>query len=198
MRHAAILVVLWCAPAEAGKPVPFEEKVLEADLIVEFELPFDALAMKAPSKGANAVMASGPMGAALARARVVRVIFPAGGTAPAKLPVLRFVASGAGGCVELAAKRGTVRALGFFKKQGALWVQLFGIEQQLPAYTDLDPAWPLLLAAVEKGVEWRAKPPVAIGVNDNPFINRLAARLIGGDEVKFVVSEPFAEDCTAR
>ncbi|MDP1829865.1 MAG: hypothetical protein Q8L48_41775 [Archangium sp.] len=170
MRTALILAVLWCAPAEAGKPVPFEEKVLEADLIVEFELPFDAQAMKAPSKGANAVMASGPMGAALARARVVRVIFPAGGSAPAKLPALRFVASGAEGCLELAAKRGTVRALGFFKKKGAGWVQLFGLEQQLPAYTDLDPAWPQLLAAVE---------------------NR-------GSDGGFARPGPFAEDCAAK
>lgn len=169
MRPALlVLVALWCVPAAAGQPVAFEKKVLEADLIVEFELPFDAQAMKAPSKGANAVMASGPMGAALARARVVRVIHPAGGTAPAKLPTLRFVASGADGCLELAAKRGTVRALGFFKKKGAAWVQLFGIEQQLPAYTDLDPAWPQLLADVEKGD--------------------------GG----FVLPGPFAEDCVAK
>lgn len=131
-------------------PISLEKKLAEAELIVEFELPFDAAVMKEPGKGANLVMASGPMAAALARARVARVIFPAGGTAPVQLPALRFVASGADGCLELAAKRGTVRALGFFKKKGATWVQLFGVEQRLPAYTDLDPSWPQLISAVEQ------------------------------------------------
>jgi hypothetical protein len=197
MRTLIIVVLLGAASALAGEPMALEKKMLEAELILEFELPFDPEVAKTPGGGANAVKATGPTQAALSRARVVRVLFPAGVAVPAPAPPLSFVASGSNGCVEAALKKGTIRALGFFRKKEEDWVQLYGVEQRLPAYTELDPGWARLLAAVEEAARWRAQtpraPPPSEALNsDNPFLKRLARAWASR---KATPAELFAADC---
>jgi len=162
MALAIVLMLL------GGMPKSLAEKALEADLILEYELVFDAETMKAPDKnGSNAVMAGGPLQLAASKAKLVRTLLGAVGGKPPK-PV--FVAGSTPKCLAAAAKKGRVRTLAFFKKGRPI----AGIEQQLPTLTDLDPDYPKIVAAVEQAVTWRsgAKTEPA---PDNPYAKEIAS-----------------------
>ena len=177
MTRALLCFALAATPALAGMPKTLAEKVHGADLVLEFELKFDAEAMATYDKnGANAVYPGGPVKAALEKARVVRTIFPA--KPPDDPPKLQHVAGASQACIDAAGLRVKVRALGFFKRdKKGHWQQIFGVEQMLPLHTDLDPKYQQVVAAVQEAVKWRAAPETAEASlqSDNPILRRLAA-----------------------
>lgn len=74
-RSLAVVITFAATSALAGMPRPLHGKVFGADLIIEFELRFDAETMKAPNEQtANSVYPGGPLAAALQQAKPVRLL----------------------------------------------------------------------------------------------------------------------------
>ncbi|MHB8878156.1 MAG: hypothetical protein ACYC8T_31050 [Myxococcaceae bacterium] len=125
--RAAALVLAVSASANAGELLSLGDMVAAADLIVEVKVP---------------VKAGAPV---LEKTTVERVVAPAGGAAPAALPSVLVFSSGSP-CWKAA--RGSVKTLVFLKAQGdGALRQLAGVEVESGRYSDLHPAYPLLVAA---------------------------------------------------
>jgi len=156
------MLSLVVATVLCGETVPLPDKVFGSARVVEFTVSYG----KPPRTEG-------------------RVLFPPESTDP--LPKLALSLTSNSPCLPLARKRKQLKLIAFFDEGGR---QLVGVEQDRGEGTDLDPAYPSLVAAVLEAKGWHEERMRAVGPeqlwqpqkkalgSDNPYLRRLAASFL--------------------
>ena len=154
-----VLLLIITAHAIAGDIVPLAEKVFRADVIVEVQLTFDR---PIPKNWPNRTYTPAGMGfpdalirRAISLAAVSRVLASSIDSARIRIPQSCHVFSSGSRCWWNAHRRKSLRVLLFFaaSSDGQLR-QIVGVEYETGQYSDLNPEYEALVAAVRAARQW--------------------------------------------
>jgi hypothetical protein len=168
--YALLLSILLCAPAFAGDIVPLGEKTFSADVIIELRLVFDRQIPRNWPIKSYAPLGRGFPDALIARATqgatIIQIIKGDSSITRKDLPRNIFVFSSGSPCWWRAHKDKAMRTMLFFRKSGTgAYRQIFGVEYETGQYSDVNPRYHDLVAAVRSALEWREERMRAVPVS---------------------------------
>lgn len=152
------LVLSFPSFAVAGEEQSLSHKLFQAEQVVEVRMP---VAGTVPESWPNKVY--DPQGwafpdslASEARGKVelARVVVAPPGGEQTNLPASLHLFASDSRCWWAAHARGEVRALVFLERQGEAARQVFGVELERGAYSDFNPHYDDLVAAVQRAAAW--------------------------------------------
>ncbi|MEW6542743.1 MAG: hypothetical protein AB1411_03935 [Nitrospirota bacterium] len=183
-------VALLCLPAaaaEGGEQLSLGERVFGADSIVEARLPLHApIPKRWPNQTYDPKGWAFPkelIDQALKGARIERVLKAPSSGKPV-LPAQPYIFSIGSPCWWMSHERGEVRSLFFLRRDGrGRWRELAGVEQEQGLYSDLNPAYEDLVAAIKIVAGWPAQAPEEaresqrrlLNASHNPYLLHLAS-----------------------
>jgi hypothetical protein len=207
--------------AQAGEMLSLHEKLQRSELILEVRLP---LTQPIPERWPNRTydpQGHGFPGALVEAARqaatIERVLktSPEAGQAP-ELPATLHVFASNTPCWWKAHERGGLRTLVFLRREaGGAWQQVAGVEHESGLYSDLNPDYELLVAAITEAGAWveermRAvaaemlwqQQRAALQSEDNVYLRHLAAGFLrehdSGDVIDPYWGHPGSEQRKAN
>lgn len=208
-RAALPLLLLAATPApRAGDALAPYDKLARADLVLEVRLP---VAGAIPAEWPNqvydpqgwafpdALVAAGREGA-----EVTRVVVGAGGIGALPAAGSFHVFGSGSACWWLAHQRGGLRTLVFLEQgDDGGFHQIFGTEQEWGGFTDLDPGYEALVAALGRADAWTDERASAVAapmlwqdqraalVADDPYLLVLARDFLLAHQAASVLDEAW-------
>jgi hypothetical protein len=192
--RALLVSLLASSAAFAGERFSLAENLAAADVVLEVKVPV--------KKGAGNFKA----------ATLEKVVSPPGATEPAAVPAKTRLFSSGSPCWKKA-KGGAVKALVFFKATGGDggYTQGGGVEAETGRYSNLHPAYPLLVEAAAAGGAFREERMRAVGPEalwkderaalaqkENPYLRAAAAAFLASHGAADVVNEVWGKPGSAE
>lgn len=208
----SFLLLLSTVPAVGGDVRSLGEKVFSATLVVEIRMTVKGKIPKSwPNKRYDPAGRAFPdaiLSKALKSRKIVHAFTP--GVAPGALflPTAPYIFSSGSPCWWDAHRRGSLRVLLFFRKNpDGSFTQIAGVEHETGQFSDLNPDYDRLIAAVTEAVTWsdermRAVPPeslwqkqrAALRAHDNPYLQMLAAQYLREHQGEEAVREAWGNE----
>jgi hypothetical protein len=180
---APLLLLALQPSALAGDELSLHAKLDRAVLVMELRLPMSQPVPESwPNQGYDPAGWAFPQ-ALIDRARqgaqLQRLLWGGGGLGHPPVPEQPWVFGSSSACWWEAQERGSVRSLVFTDREGA---QIYGVEHGWGSYSDLNPRYEELVAAITRSVGWdderpRAVAPEALWLDqraalteDNPYL----------------------------
>lgn len=209
MRSPLVPLLLLCATptaAHAGESLGLYDKLARSALVIELRVPLDQPVPESwPNQGYDPQGFAFPdalVAVGRERATVERALVGAGGMGKLPVPEQPWVFSSSSTCWWLAHQRGSVRSLLFLERGGPSgWQQVYGVEHEWGAYSDLNPDYDALVAAITRASAWTDERVQAVDAaalwqdqrqalaSDDPYLLGLARDFLLAHEASAVLDE---------
>jgi hypothetical protein len=209
MRSQLVPLMLLCVTptvAHAGDSLSLYDKLAQADLVLEVQLPVEgAIPATWPNQAYDPQGWAFPDALVVAgreRGAVTRVVVGAGGLGSLPEVPEAFVFSSNSPCWWLAHQRGSVRSLVFYEGgMSGRASQIVGVEHEWGAYSDLSPDYDALVAAITRASAWTDERVKAVDAaalwqdqrlalaGDDPYLLELAQGFLLAHDAGVVLDE---------
>jgi len=206
-RLAVTLLALIVLPtAMAGESLSPSDKLTRSELVLEVRLPVvGAIPASWPNQAydpqgwafPDALVTTGREGA-----EITRVVVGAGGIGTLPAPGSFHIFGSGSACWWLAHQRGGLRSLVFLEQRDdGSFHQIFGTEQEWGGFTDLEPGYEALVAALDRADTWNDERASAVAVpmrwqdqraalvSDDPYLLVLARDFLLAQQAASVLDE---------